>query len=121
MVRSMQTTLGVWMRAVATVFAIMTMLMSATMLSHDIDRPDQITQVAVVSVTDDGSASEGHDTTVQTVNCHFGHSCVFVIMPDEVLALLHMDSARAFPMLTEYLHSSSQYPPYHPPRALSQV
>lgn len=121
MFRSMQTTWGVWMRAVTTAVAIMAILVSATMLSHDIDRPDQITQVAVVSVTDKGSAAEGHDTAVQIVDCHFGHSCVFVIMPSDVLALLHIGSARAFPKHTEYLPSSSGYPPFHPPRALSQV
>lgn len=121
MFRTMQRLFGVWMRVVITAFAIMVIVVSAAMGAQEMDHRDQSVQIAVASIANTDLAVDNNNAAVPTATCHLGHSCVFVIMPSEDLALSRAIRVREFPRPEQYFPSGSRYPPFHPPRSLSQV
>lgn len=123
MFRSMQGIWVVWTRAVTVSVAVLAILVSAFVISPEIDHSVLPTQAAVASAAAVGAIVDRAARPAPNTNCHIGHSVILAIMPSNELALARFgfDSAPEFPRVTGYQPSGTEYLPFHPPRFLSQV
>jgi hypothetical protein len=117
----MQRNWTVWMRAVIVTAAALTILVSALLTPPEIDHHFLPTQAAVASAYDIGAADDGPLQLATETNCHIGHSCTLVIMPDDQLALTRFNGAPELRRTRQYNPSRAGDTPFHPPRILSQI
>lgn len=111
----------VWLRAVTVSAAVMAILLSALAMSPEFDHRVLPTQSAIASVADVGVADDGLARPAADAKWHIGHACLLAIMPGNELALTRFDSTPELPRVTGYKLSGARYPPFHPPRFLSQA
>ena len=121
MFRSMQRNWVIWMRTVTVTAAILAILFSALAHSSELDHRVLPTQGDVTSGTDLSLADDGHADSSSGTGCHAEHSCMPVIIPSNDLALMRVHSALQLFHLAGNLPSQAGYPPFQPPRTLSQV
>ena len=121
MFRSMQRNWVIWMRTVTVTAAILAILFSALAHSSELDHRVLPTQGDVTSDTVLGLGDDGHAVSTAETGCHAGHSCMFVILPSNNLALTRFHFALQLFHLASYLPSQAGNLPFQPPRTLSQV
>lgn len=109
------------MRAAAIWVAVFAVLTSGLAIPRDIDHDDLPVQNAAASAMDAGFASEGPADPTPGADCHAGPGCVSVILPGDALDLARFINAPDFPRVPGYLAAEAGYPPFHPPRILSQT
>ncbi len=121
MFRSMQKNWIAWMRVATVTAAVVAILVSAFVMSPEIDHRLLDEQPAVASAANVSAIDGGAALSVQDINCHIGHSCTLVILPTNDLALLRLDTAPELFRVKGHPPSVVGDMPFHPPRVLSLV
>lgn len=111
----------VWTRAATICVAVLAILASGLAIPPDIDHDDLPARLAAASVVDADFTDEDPADPVADADCHVGPGCVSVILPGGALDMARFENAPDAPRVPGYLASGAGYPPFHPPRILSQI
>lgn len=109
------------MRAVTVIVAVLAIFVSALAMSPDINHRVLFAHPAVASMADTDAADDGTTQHAPESKCHVGLGCILVVMPGIEMALASFGCAPELPHVASLHPSGAGYPPFHPPRILSQI
>jgi hypothetical protein len=111
-----------WLRLGIVTAAVLSFLGSALAISSDIDQDVSHAKHFIASVVDPGMPGEDPAQPAPDAKCHIGDGCIPMIMPGTgQLERARVDGAPEPRLVARGKPSRAGYPPFHPPRILSQV
>jgi hypothetical protein len=109
------------LHAVTVIAVVSALLYSALAVAPEFDHHNPSAQSANELVTHVAGVGNDAEKTVPGVNCHLGHSCLAVIIPNSSLIPVGGVGSSEFQSNPLFTPSGVRYLLFQPPRLLSQV